>query len=119
MKKLIRKNFRESVFQRDGYRCKTCHCPGKDRQGNEEWEKYHSIEPEAILDAHHITDRSEFPNQGYVTSNGISLCEKCHIKAEKYHISSGQSWEDGFHPNDLYKMINSSKEKAIQDDSNY
>lgn len=122
-KKEVRKNFRESVFKRDGYKCAWC--------GNGPFE----YEPETELDAHHITDRSDMPNGGYVPENGISLCknprglvmvdgddglsdveihsESCHMKAEKFHISDGKEWNPGMHPNDLYKLINSSYEEAV------
>jgi hypothetical protein len=69
---------------------------------------------EEDLDCHHITDRHELPGGGYVKENGISLCEQCHIKAEKFHISGKTEWESGFHPDDLYKKIGSSYEKAVQ-----
>lgn len=66
------------------------------------------------MDAHHITDRNEMPNGGYVKENGITLCkEKCHMKAEKFHMTGGKEWEDGFHPDDLYEKIDSSKGKAV------
>jgi 5-methylcytosine-specific restriction endonuclease McrA len=91
-----RKDFNEAVFTRDHNKCRICGGTGK-------------------LDAHHITDRHDLPNGGYVASNGISLCEPCHIKAGRYHITGGKSWEKGFHPNELYAMINSSNEKAYAD----
>lgn len=53
------------------------------------------------------------PSGGYVKENGISLCPECHLKAERFHISGGEEWEAGFHPNDLYVKINSSKVLAI------
>jgi len=96
----IRDDFREAVFKRDGHRCKMCGAKASEKK----------------LDAHHITDRSEMPNGGYVKENGISLCDgenSCHMKAERFHISGGSEWEDGMHPDDLYKLIGSSKEKAI------
>jgi hypothetical protein len=52
------------------------------------------------------------PNGGYVKENGISLCPDCHQKAEVYH-STGTALE-GFAPDDLYKKINSSYEKAVE-----
>jgi len=94
-KKQVRNNFRESVFKRDGYRCRVC-------------------KKVDALDAHHITDRNEMPNGGYVKENGISLCPECHLKAEKFHIYGGRIYETGFHPDDLYRRINSSKEKATK-----
>ena len=91
-----RENFRNEVFKRDGYKCKVC-----DRSYIK-------------LDAHHITDRSEMPDGGYVKENGITLCDDgdkgCHMKAEQYHL--GKEVPKGFHPDDLYKLINSSYELA-------
>jgi hypothetical protein len=66
------------------------------------------------LDIHHITDRKEMPNGGYVPENGIALCRDgfgmdCHAKAEL-----------GFQkymPSDLYRIIRSSKEKATAADT--
>lgn len=99
-KKLIRENFRNSVFKRDKNTCLVC---GK---------KHENIK---TLDAHHITDRNEIVNGGYVKENGITVCiENCHFKVEQFHISEGNDWYEGLHPDDLYKKINSSKELAIQ-----
>jgi hypothetical protein len=99
-KKLIRQEFRNSVFKRDKMSCLLCH-------------KKHTNEE--TLDAHHITDRSLMPNGGYVKENGISVCkENCHMMVEAYHISGGITWISGLHPDDLYKMIGSSKELAIE-----
>lgn len=99
-KKQIRETFRNSVFKRDKNTCKVC-------------DKKHINTDE--LDAHHITDRSEMPNGGYVKENGISVCkEDCHFKVEWFHITEGKEWNEGLHPDDLYKMIGSSKELAIQ-----
>ena len=109
-KKQIRAQFRRAVFERDRYRCAKCGRPGKDRQGGDEWKKFHKTEPEAFLDAHHITDRSQIINQGYVKENGISLCDDCHIKAEAYW-STGITEQD-FTPEALYAIIGSSAELA-------
>lgn len=100
-KQQIREAFRESVFKRDGYKCRKC---GKSQK-------------EVKLDAHHITNREAMPNGGYVVENGISLCDcegGCHMKAEKFYISEGATWEDGFHPRDLYSLVGSSHFKAYQ-----
>ena len=60
---------------------------------------------------------------GEIQFNGITLCKynaeggeenSCHMKAEKFHISGGKEWEPGMHPDDLYKIIGSSKEIAIK-----
>lgn len=97
-KKQIRINFRTVVFERDNNKCVFC---DKD-----------------AVDAHHITDRSEMLNGGYVLENGISVCEEHHLCCEKYHISGGEEWHYGYHPDDLYKKIDSSKELAIKMDLN-
>ena len=99
-KKAVRAAFRNAVFERDRHACVTCGA------GHTE------AEP---LDAHHITDRTLMPNGGYVASNGVSLCPSCHLMAEAYHISNHQDWHEGFHPNDLYKLINSSYDEAVRD----
>lgn len=91
-KKEIRRKFREAVFKRDQYICQVC---GTKRAENE-------------LDAHHITNRDEMPNGGYIPENGITVCKDiCHLKVEQFHISEGQSWIEGLHPNDLYLKIGS------------
>lgn len=92
-KKQVRADFRKAVFDRDGHQCVFC-----DRTDN--------------LDAHHITDRNEMPNGGYVLENGITLCPEHHLLAEEFHLSGGQTWSPGFHPNDLYEMIGSSFKKG-------
>lgn len=85
-----RKEFNDAVFKRDNYKCRIC---GK-----------------SAVDAHHITDRHDLPNGGYVLSNGISLCEPCHINAgpvgDKPPVHS---------PEYFYKMIGSSYEQAFKD----
>lgn len=117
-KKEIRRKFKEDVFRRDKYTCRFCGM------------KYTQEEAEKYLDAHHITDRNEMFNGGYVKDNGISLCKyaqpnrmeltsgseegSCHMKAELFHISGGQEWTQGMHPDDLYKLIGSSKEMAVR-----
>lgn len=91
-KKQVRQAFREAVFKRDRNACRVCSAP----------------QP---LDAHHITDRTEMPNGGYVAENGISLCDPCHQKAEASH--RGEVPEPGFSPAELYAKIGSSYEKAV------
>ena len=96
-KKLLREKFKTSVFERDDFRCKMCkHSP---RNLNE-------------LDAHHITDRNEMPNGGYVLENGITLCPTCHIRAETFH-KDGEPYP-GYSPEDLYKKIESEHKKAVE-----
>src|SRR5271157_3529096 len=99
-KKQIRSLFRDACYKRDGFRCAVCGMKSSKDKAQEE------------LDAHHITDRTQMPNGGYVKENGISLCPGCHEKAEVFH-STGSSI-DGYSPEDLYKKINSSYEKAVE-----
>lgn len=80
------------------------------------WPKYplSPEEAEAQLDAHHITDRNLMPNGGYVPENGISLCDECHVKAEVFHKSEGRESIPGYLPEDLYRKIGSTYEKAVK-----
>lgn len=107
-KKQIRANFRRSVFERDGYRCVCCGKHGKCRNTGDCIGK--DID-RVNLDAHHITDRSEIPNGGYVKENGISVCDDCHELAEVFHQTGIPHPE--FSPDDLYRLIGSSHEKAV------
>lgn len=96
-KQIIRDKFRNEVFHRDGYKCKVC---GRN---------------DVKLDAHHIEDRNQITNGGYVKENGITLCDGidgCHMKAEKYHITNGKDCDEGFHPTELFKLIGSNLELA-------
>lgn len=97
LKKLIRQKFRDAVFDRDKHMCKFC-------------------KNNVQLDAHHITDRSMMPNGGYVATNGITLCQLHHKLAELFH-ETGQA-HPGFSPEDLYRLIESSYEKAYHDSMN-
>lgn len=99
-KKLIRKNFRDACYKRDGFRCAMCGMKSSKDKAEEE------------LDAHHITNPKEIINGGYVYQNGISLCPICHQKAEVFH-STGMA-HPGYAPDDLYKVIKSSYEKAVE-----
>ena len=64
---LTRDFFRNSVFERDNYKCVVC---GKD-----------------AVDAHHIIERRLFEDSGYYLDNGVSLCMEHHLMAEKTTIS--------------------------------
>jgi 5-methylcytosine-specific restriction endonuclease McrA len=99
-KKIVRKNFRDACYKRDGFRCAVCGMKSSMEKAEQE------------LDAHHITSRDVMPNGGYVSQNGISLCSECHIKAEVFH-STGTPVE-GYSIEDLYKKINSNYEKAVE-----
>jgi hypothetical protein len=92
-----RKEFNEVCLKRDGNKCVFC-----DKTNG--------------LNVHHITDRHEMPNGGYVLSNGITLCSEHHWMAEQWHITG--TAESGYHPFDLYTKINSSAKKAYEDSEN-
>ena len=94
-KKQIRQAFRDVCFKRDKNRCRTC-------PSTEE------------LTVHHITDRNEIAHGGYVKENGITLCPKCHKLAEVYHENGGEIYTPTFHPSDLYELIGSSYQKAVE-----
>ncbi|MCA9638066.1 MAG: HNH endonuclease [Myxococcales bacterium] len=99
-KKQVRAAFRDAVFARARYRCEGPGCAFTSTRER----------AEAELDAHHITDRNEMPKGGYVVENGIALCPACHAKAEQFH-ATGEALP-GFHPDELYRIIASSREKA-------
>ncbi len=98
-KQAIREAFRAAVFARDGHRCAICGCAARK------------------LDAHHIIDRHDLPNGGYVPENGITLCSgddegNCHWKAERWH-ATGTAYP-GFDPQSLFDRIGSSLDQAIE-----
>jgi len=93
-KKLVRQQFVNAVFKRDNNRCRMCGV----RAG----------------DAHHIIDRKEISNGGYVPENGISLCAGCHMKAEVWHSSGKTVWTPGYHPDDLFAVIGSNCVAALE-----
>lgn len=93
-KKERRERFRRLVQKRDGC-CRKCGATES-------------------LEIHHITDRHEMPNGGYVPENGIALCPACHRKAERFH-ETGVA-EEGFRPADLYEDIGFSRDEAMAAD---
>ena len=61
------KEWRKSVYERDGYKCVLCGSKEK-------------------LNAHHKKSWKSYPELRYKLDNGITLCEKCHIK---FHQNNG------------------------------
>ena len=53
--------WRTKVYERDGYTCQVC---GDSRGGN--------------LVAHHYDSYTDFPEERYDVSNGVTLCDACH-----------------------------------------
>ena len=97
-KRDVRRRFRDAVFVRDGFACRVCGFASTPERAD------------ADLDAHHITDRHEMPNGGYVAENGIALCAACHLNAEAHH--RGDPVPPGFAPAELYALVGSSAEQA-------
>jgi hypothetical protein len=101
-KKAIRQRFRDDVFRRAGYACQGPGCGLKSSPAR-------AVED---LDAHHITNRNELPAGGYVAENGIAVCKRprgCHERAEA--VLAGAVDPD-FAPENLYRIIGSSREEA-------
>ena len=114
-KKQVRAAFRTAVFRRDRYCCAICGKPGKDRQGGDDHKMYYqniAFEKLVPLNAHHITDRTDIPNGGYVKENGITLCDDgCHMLAEVYHQTGTP--HPGFSPKDLYDKIGAVLRRSV------
>lgn len=53
--------WRFAVYSRDDFRCRVC---GDSRGGN--------------LEAHHLNSYTDYPEERFVLSNGITLCKDCH-----------------------------------------
>lgn len=62
------KKWRNQVYERDNYSCKSC---GDDRGGN--------------LVAHHILNYSEHRHLQTEVNNGITFCKECHKKFHDYY----------------------------------
>lgn len=62
----IYKQWRESVFKRDEYRCQKCGQIG------------------GYLTVHHVSSWAEYPQFRYLINNGLTLCEECHKKTDNY-----------------------------------
>lgn len=63
------KEWRKKVFERDDYKCQGKNC---DTVGTH------------YVTAHHIKSFAKYPDLRYDVSNGITLCEECHCKVDKY-----------------------------------
>jgi predicted restriction endonuclease len=102
-KKQVRNEFNLVCLKRDKYRCVVCGA----KATPDNWRD--------ILDVHHITDRNQIVGGGYVKENGVCLCKtgkNCHLIAEQFHITG--TAVPGYSPDDLYRKIGSSLQKAIQ-----
>ena len=63
-------NWRKEVFERDNYTCQKCGKHGG-----------------VLLNAHHIQNWKDNPQERYKVENGITFCESCH---QKFHSKYGK-----------------------------
>lgn len=70
-----RKSFRSEVFSRDSHNCVVPWCKNK------------------ADDTHHIIERSLWGEGGYITENGVSVCNKHHKYAEENDIPPQAFWK--------------------------
>lgn len=105
----VRAAFRKAVFTRDRYRCLVC---------GRQWSEADEAPELGRINAHHITDRHEFPNGGYVPENGVTVCEgACHMACEEFHRSGGTRSAEGLSPSDLYGKVGSTFTQALAADA--
>lgn len=71
------KDWRKSVFERDGYTCQECGI--RNRRG---------LGKRVILNADHIKPVCLYPNLIYNLDNGRTLCLDCHIKTDTFGVGA-------------------------------
>ena len=115
-KKKIRGDFNAVCMARDLSRCRICKAAAGDPVDDD---KAISLDADVVvLNVHHITPREAMPDGGYVASNGITLCEYCHMLAEEAVDSTDPLEVEeaaGHVPSKLYEAIGSSYERALAD----
>ena len=92
-KKKINKQFNTECLNRDNNKCKICGSTSN-------------------LKVYHIIDKNLL-NNIHIKENGITLCHECKLKAEKYYQTNNNNYDINYHPDNLYKLINSSRQFAI------
>lgn len=90
-----RQHARELTFARDGYQCVIC---------------LKTTPKGAILDAHHLIERRLWQDGGYHLDNLVTLCQDCHISAEKGHyllaeLRAAANIGKIIVPNDMYDDV--------------
>ena len=65
------KEWRQKVFERDNYICQKC-------------DTFSGNGKTIYLTAHHIKSFSKHPKLRFDVNNGITLCEICHCRVDKY-----------------------------------
>jgi len=70
------KNWRNSVFKKDDYKCSNCN------------------ENSTNLQAHHILSWRDNPDLRYIIENGITLCKTCHIEFHKIYGKTSATKDD-------------------------
>lgn len=63
------KEWRNAIFERDGYTCQMC---GKPSEGD--------------IEAHHIYPWCDYPDRRLDVGNGITLCQECHLSIKGKEI---------------------------------
>jgi hypothetical protein len=84
------REWRKAVYERDDYICQCCGTFGQ------------------TLCAHHILSYTDFPDLRVAVTNGITLCETCHVE---FHIVYGYK---GFDENDLQTYIEETQETLAE-----
>jgi hypothetical protein len=79
-----RAHFRDAILVRDGKSCRVC--------GSTKKVEVHRINGHIL-----------------VQGNALCLCHGCRVKAEYFAVHDGKKSVEGFHPDDLYKLLGTSK----------
>lgn len=90
------REWRFNVFSRDKFTCKNC--GNHNFKGNGET---------VILTAHHIKNWKDNPNDRYDVTNGITLCEPCHLLFHSIYGKNNNTREQ------LEEFLNLTKDKKI------
>lgn len=86
----ITKELIKEITKRDGYKCKVC--------GSSD----------------NVGVSSIIPRFGYNIFNALLLCKYCNKLFAYYWQTNCKDYSEGYHPDDLYKLINSNKERALK-----